>query len=259
MKISQISDKQYFAIEAFSNSGGGKLSATYTPKHYKANNFTGSSATRIGTAVHARMLNDVWDDEIMVYNGTKTLTSKAAAEFISEHPGKVVITQEESYAAKAIVENQDEDFLAFFRSTTNELAIVGDMDNIPVKCKIDAYSEKMRTIYDVKTTADMGKFQRNFYELGYHRQAAWYLKLAKLAGLEVDKFMFYVIESSAPYCSRFVSISDEVLEDGEEDIEEAFQIYKQCYLKDDWSEGFSDDVLEIRRPYWLRNKKNGGT
>ena len=195
MEIKQISDKEYFAINAFSNSGGGKLSPTYTPAHYKANDFTGSSATRIGTAVHARMLNEVWDDEIKVYNGTKTLTSKSALEFVGANKGFTVITQDESDTAKAIVDAQNPDFLKYFKSTRNELAIIGEIEGVPVKCKIDAVSEHMRSLYDVKTTMDLGKFQRNFYELGYHRQAAWYLKLAKMAGLEVDKMMFYVIET----------------------------------------------------------------
>ena len=128
MEIKQISDKDYFALEAFSNSGGGKLSPSYTPKHFKANTFSGSSATRTGTAVHARILNDVWFDEIKVFNGTKTLTSKAAIEYVKDHPDFTVITQEESDAAKLIVDAQDGEILKFFnRKCKNEIAMMAEL------------------------------------------------------------------------------------------------------------------------------------
>ena len=97
------------------------------------------------------------------------------------------------------------------------------------------------------------KFIKNFYELGYHTQAAWYLKLAKLAGLKADKFVFYVVESSNPYCYKMITVSREVLDDGEEDIERAFQAYKKCVENNNWSEGYSDNIYEIKRPYWRKN------
>jgi len=253
MIIKQIPDREYFPIDAFSNSAAKLI--LKSPMHYKANTFTGSTSTRVGTASHARLLNERWDDEIKIWNGTKTLTSKAAQEFIATNPGFTVITQEESDKAKELVEAQPEDVLSFFRHTQNEIAIIGEIDNVPVKCKVDAHSEKMKSFYDFKTTESLEKFQRSFYDYGYHTQAAWYLKMAELAGLDVQQFLFYVVESSPPYCSKFVACSEQVLEDGKEDIEKAFEIYKQCYLTDDFSEGYTDDVLFIERPYWRRKKK----
>lgn len=256
MKVVDMPDHEYHAIEAFSNSGGGKLSEDYTPRHYKANEFKGSPATRLGTVVHARMLmGEKWDDEIKVWTGSKTLTSKGALKFIEDHPGFTVVTQEESDKAKELVEtveSYDPHVIKFFKQTINEQAIIGEIEGVPVKCKLDAWSEKLGKIYDVKTTESLAKFRRSFYDLGYHRQAAWYLRLAQLAGLAAEQFVFFVVESSAPYCHKFVTVTEEVIEDGREDIDQAFEIYKECYLANDWSEGYSDDVLVIHRPHWRR-------
>ena len=109
-------------------------------------------------------------------------------------------------------------------------------------------------MYDVKTTDSLQKFTRNVYDYGYHRQAAWYIKLAKEAGLEVSGFVFYVIETSAPYCHKLVKFDQAVLDDGLMDIEAAFEIYKGCYKTGNWNQGYSDDILTIKQPYWRRKE-----
>ena len=50
-----------------------------------------------------------------------------------------------------------------------------------------------------------------------------------------------------------ITVSREVLDDGEEDIERAFQAYKKCVENNNWSEGYSDNIYEIKRPYWRKN------
>lgn len=252
MQIKQIPDNEYFAIPAFSNSAAKLL--LDSPKHFKANSFNGSPASRIGTIFDIMMTSQDLLTELAIYKGHKNLGVKAQP-FIDKNKDKMVVTEDEYSTAKKMYEAQDPHFVTAFRKTRNQVVFVGEIEGVPVKAKPDCISEEKKTIYDIKTTSkSMSKWERDLYDSYYHTQAAWYLKLARLAGLDMEKFVFFVVESSTPYCYRLFNATAEVIEDGEEDIERAFQIYKQCYLTDDWTEGYPDDVVQLERPYWRRKK-----
>jgi hypothetical protein len=258
-----MSDYEYHNHQAFSNSGIKDL--LESPAHYKERTFKGSSAARIGSAFHQYLLTpNTIEEDIVVYPGKeKTLEVRSEAKiaeintFKEEHKTKLVLTQAELDEAENLYNEQPSDLKQFFAThTRNEIAIIGEFHGIPVKCKIDAYDQTSRLIYDPKTTTSMQQFNSGFYDKGYHTQAYFYTLMAELAGLKVDDFVFMVFEKSAPYGCKGKICDPEVLEDGKEDFEKAFKIYAECYKSNDWSQKYSEDFDVIRRPYWRRKKTN---
>jgi len=225
MELLDIPDKEYFALDAFSNSAAKLL--LRSPLHYSTNDFQGSSPTRIGTAVHCLILTPGdFEKTIKVFNGTKTLTSKAAKSFVADHPDHQVISTEK--------------------------VVLGEINGVKVKAKYDAYCDAKGLIYDIKTTESLTKFRRSFYDLGYHTQAYFYTMMMRKLGKEINGFIFYVIETTAPYCHGVFDIDEEVLEDGKNDINRAMEIYKQCKESGDWRQGYSNSIETLTRPYYRR-------
>ena len=251
MELLDIPDKEYFALDAFSNSAAKLL--LRSPLHYSTNDFQGSSPTRIGTAVHCLILTPGdFEKTIKVFNGTKTLTSKAAKSFVADHPDHQVITQDEADKAQAICEARTKNDLDFFGRISTEKVILGEINGVKVKAKYDAYCDAKGLIYDIKTTESLTKFRRSFYDLGYHTQAYFYTMMMRKLGKEINGFIFYVIETNAPYCHGVFDIDDEVLEDGKNDINRAMEIYKQCKASGNWSQGYSNSIETLTRPYYRR-------
>lgn len=78
-----------------------------------------------------------------------------------------------------------------------------ELNGIPCKGEVDLFSDQTEYVFDLKTARDasLKPFSKAAWELGYHYQAAFYLKLAQACGLKhKTAFCFVVVENVEPYC-----------------------------------------------------------
>ena len=255
----ELPESKYHEIQAFSNSGIRHL--IESPAHYKASLQPKSTvsnqpvdAKRLGSAVHSIVLEN---KKPIVFKETVSLASKAAREFVAAHKNQLVITKQEDDVSKKIVEAIPKKWRDKFSATQNEISILGNIEGIPVKCRVDAYDEPKKRIIDLKTTSmKLPKWENNIYESGYHTQIPWYTYLLLEAGKEVEDGFFFVIETSPPFGYMIFTIDDETVRyDAEHDINKAIEIYQRCHKSGDWSECYSTEIRTITRPYWEAKKR----
>jgi len=100
----------------------------------------------------------------------------------------------------------------------SEVAVFGQINNTIVKGMIDIVSHDDKTLYDIKTTANiesLDDLQKTILNRGYHWQAALYLDLWNAATGEYrDEFVFAFVETSSPHETAFVKMSQEFLDLG---------------------------------------------
>lgn len=91
-------------------------------------------------------------------------------------------------------------------------------------------------IAEFKTTANLERFSPwTVTDLGYHRQAAWYLAADAALGRDPPlDFFFVVVESSKPYASAVYRLSDDALELGREEIRSLLRGYLLCSERGEW-------------------------
>ena len=128
-----------------------------------------------------------------------------------------------------------------------EIAIVGDIDNIPVKCKMDKFIIKdgIAYIYDLKSTFHkMAKMKRNrdgvaweiakiINELNYDLQMFFYKKLVEewlhCQGLYIEVVTILVFASTTDEEVRMIRLSEETLGNGEEKYNQVIGDVKDFY------------------------------
>ena len=243
-----ITDSEYHAIEAFSNSKIQDLELS--PSHLKEKERKSSTASDIGTATHMKILEPDRFDQSLGFDATVGINTAAYRKFCDENFGKTILHVNSKKRANEIWSKMSEVDQNCFLQSDTEIAVVGDIDGIPVKGKIDAYHHDKKFLFDIKTTNSLGYFVKNFYESHYHTQAYWYRFLMEALGYPVKEVFFYVIENSRPYANKVVGCEDIVFELGKEDVESALNVYAGCHRSGDWSAGYSDEILRIGAPRW---------
>ncbi|NDF27696.1 MAG: M28 family peptidase, partial [Nitrosopumilaceae archaeon] len=107
--------------------------------------------------------------------------------------------------AKSVISNPDISPLLQHDSARAEASIVANelVDGMSIACKIrcDLITMNGKYILDLKTTVDSSKekFTKTFMSLGYWMQAAHYVATARLAGINVERFIFIAVETKPPY------------------------------------------------------------
>lgn len=134
----------------------------------------------------------------------------------------------------------------------NELTIAAQdpETGVHVKIRPDKLTNK-GIIIDYKTTLDASPagFAKSVVNFGYHRQAALYLDVARLAGIEVGKFLFLCVEKSAPYLVAVYELDDAAIQLGRDLNNKALSDYSIALERDEWK-GYSDEIETLKLPSW---------
>jgi hypothetical protein len=224
-----------------------------SPKYMKGNNFKGTPATRIGSAVHMLLMEPerVKDDIIVV--PVKGATSKEYVKTVTENPSKLVLTKTEDYSAHEIARgaNQNSKIQRIFSAGKAEQTFIGEFCGVPCKARMDWINET--TIYDVKTIAKAKNLASTIVDSGYHIQNSWYRAMAKLAGMDIHEFKFVFVFKSFPFDVAVVTLSDELQEYGDKEVVRLVELYKRCEEFGDWPGKYDDkDEIIIELPKWIK-------
>lgn len=106
---------------------------------------------------------------------------------------------------------------------------------------------------DLKTARDASPrgFTRAAAEHGYAIQRGHYMDTHSYAGgIDLDGFVFVVVESTAPYLVGVHRLRSTWEARGTEKAREARRIYKRCMETGIW-DGYGDGIHSLTEPFWL--------
>lgn len=115
-----------------------------------------------------------------------------------------------------------------------EVAYTADLGNGGIdKCQADMVGPGI--LGDVKTIGKMlsvRALQNQILNFGYHGQLAWYRRVMRANGVQVDRVVLIFVEAAAPHDVAVVAISDEWLELGESLVDEALAAFAKVQAGD---------------------------
>lgn len=265
----------YLGWNAISNSA--LSAAARSMAHYRARMpVEETPAMRLGSLVHAGQLEPLrvaeryvvmpaFEHDVRTDTGdipTNPKNTKAyrekVAEFRRVNSGKVVVTQSEYDAMIAIVGSirNHKRAAALLSDAVYEISIcwVDDDSGLVCKGRIDCWQSERRVISDLKTTADVGRFERQLADRAYYRQLAMYSDgLAKLCG-EEQRGALIAVESSPPYCVRAAMLSEDAMEVGRTEYKRLLCEIAAAKESGKWSGYESPD--EWRLPSWMQDSED---
>lgn len=229
---------------------------------YLTKSRTPSASMRLGTALHARMeLGEEFDKQFVeipkLRPGAVPATWAKAEETLESGQAPLAegwrVTVEKMHdalmshpVAGAVLRKPHE----------NELSIFWDDPDLGVPCKarLDRWLSRTGCILDIKTTAaDSPRgIEKKIDELGYHIQAAWYMRGARFA-LDTPRpeFLFTFVQTSAPHDVVVVDLDDDAIRQGWAAAYQAANRWK-AWRDTGRADGLSDQPLTLGLPGYAR-------
>lgn len=267
---------EYQQIEAFRQSDA--LDLLYSPAKWRHNQQTPQIETEsmlLGSVFHTAVLEPSeldkryavmprFEEMVTKPDGSAYASPKASkaykelkARFEAENANRKIIAQSTYDVAKAMADelySTKRISKLFERDGHDELTIVWEQKGVRCKARIDRVIPGKMAI-DLKSTdkAHFQNFQGKIASLGYHIQAAMYLRACKYVGLDTgNSFVFVVVESTAPYLVTSYRLDADSLRQGEILLDMALDVYKHCTDSDDWP-GLPDKIQDITTPKWAED------
>lgn len=219
------------------------------------------SSLNIGDAFHAMILEpERFSKEYAIGPENAPRNTKAGkeawAEFEEKVNGRTILTADEGRKVKliysSIMAHPNAKFL---------LEQDGDVESsiywkecttgVLCRCRPDKLVTHQGWIVDLKTTADMDRFTRAFYDYRYHVQDAFYSDgYESYFGEPPAGFLFIVVSTSIDcgrYPVRLFSLDAEAKEAGRNAYIENIQTYARCQ-----EQGFWPGIETLSLPRWAK-------
>jgi len=218
----------------------------------------------VADALFTTIPNDAPDDFRRFRNSNKksaaTLESIAWwDDFDARRLGKEIITQSQFDLAWRMVKSIREKpgVAALFSQGKPEVTFRHKMAAFTLQCRCDWFEATPTgggppLIIDVKTVETLGDFDKQFLNLGYYRQAAFY-QLVVAAVMKLEKFepqhIFVVIEKNETFQTAVRIADAESLDIGRREVLRSLAKLKDCFDRNDWP-GEPDEPRSVSLPEW---------
>lgn len=214
---------------------------------------------RLGQLVHELVLLGEFENAVVippeVLNKDGHKKGKPWIDWAAEHKGKDQVSQDEMETIRGI-----RDALAAHPSAKHLLFGDGESEvplrgtcqetGLLLRCKCDRFSS--RFIADLKVMRDVSpqKFAYDADDYGYHRQQAFYSRLASAYWDEPNAlpFFFVTVNKTRPYRVETYQLSDEFAHAGEVEHYELLGRLAESYRNDDWQFPHYGNVLTLPMP-----------
>lgn len=116
----------------------------------------------------------------------------------------------------------------------------------------DWLSADHRVAIDAKFTARSvrpDRFAKQMMAMDYHTRAAFYRRGIKALFGVVPRYPFLVVEQQAPHEGAVIELDDTFLALGEERVEQAIALWKQCIRTGKWP-GYGEEIHLVAPPDW---------
>lgn len=257
--ISDMPFEQYLAVDAASNS---ILSAVrFSPRHcleYINRRRESTEAQIIGQAVHCLVLEPERYDSMFAEAPEIDRRTKAGKEwwdrFCQENAGKTVLKRVQAGTARAVSRAiaEHETAKVLLAGAHPEMSIFWEDRETQCKARIDAWNPPLGVVCDLKTTTNASArfFERQIIQLGYYRQAAWYMRGLRACGLQPKSFVFVAVEKDPPYGVSLFSISRDLLAAGDDENVRLLETFAKAKREDVWP-GYPTHVQAVSVPAWM--------
>lgn len=218
-----------------------------------------TQAMMLGSLTHTLVLEPIKleSEYIIIPEGIDKRTKDGKALFAEiEASGKTPVKQIDFDECKAYADALNADDGFFFTRTcphVNEKSYFWDDDETGLACKFrpdtlvfpcEPYPNG--AITDVKTavSASPAEFGRQFFNLGYHIQAAHYAigYMHAIGTDELPDVIFEVVEKSEPYLTMCYTVPESVIEYGLEERARLISIAAECFKTGIWP-GYSETMF----------------
>lgn len=249
----------------------GSLSATRAktlledagPARFRHNAKTGGEykpAFDFGNAAHALALGK--DADRLVIVDTDSYRTAAARQLRDDAyaQGKTPILPKELQVAEDMATELEKHPVAMesltgqaevsmFHQLDCGLWLRGRIDVMAASDDPKAMADAFTTDYKTTTDASSSAFIKQAWNLRYFMQAAWYRRLRYWLTGDLLPYRIVAQEKTAPYLVSVWEIDPEYLGMGEEQMDEAIRIYRECLEADDWP-GYPTELQQLTPPDW---------
>lgn len=210
-----------------------------------------------GTAIHLALLKpDEFTEKVItvpreLLDKRGNRTTDAAKEFVKQNPDKVVLSDKEMNDVHQCMQSllaHDQVLPIMSMPRITETPISATIDGRPWKGIPDIVAERGTFVVDLKSTGFISekKFRWQVYDLGYHIQAAWYLRLCEeVYQKPYTTFVFIGIETEPPYRCRCYYLGSRAIQRGNDDIELLLSEYDSRMASGDWLEDCDKGLILI--------------
>lgn len=258
--IHSMPAEAYHAAEGVSRSMLEDIAPPSTPAHYhsrhilKENEQEESPALRMGSLVHRAVLEpETMEGAFVVKPDGLSFVTKEGKAWKAEQEGKAILTAKEAAMLDRISQSVRRHPAAsrLLKGAEFERSLFAEDKGLLLKSRFDILPKTGNVIADLKTCerADLDSVEKSIGKYGYHRQAAFYLKVANLLGLERTHFVFIFVEKTPPYAVACYSPLPEIVEAGRMCIEADLLRLRQCVEADRWP-AYSDGIEGAGLPAW---------
>lgn len=268
---------EYRSWPALSNSTLSLLKRS--PAHCKSGFGEATDAMKLGSLAHAALLEpleiikryvfmpnyanhpeNTTKDGSRSYSAATTFVKNKEEEFTKLHHDKEIVSEQfyNQVLGMSRAYHRHEKTASLIRDTEKEVSALWWDEELEVWCKArfdvfrnPADGASARHILDVKTTPDARVFERSIANMGYHRQAAFYMRGMWAATNKVrgdDEFYFTAIEKTEPHGIRTAPLDFESLDTGSREIRELVALYRECSTNDRWPGYDSPEAWSL--PAW---------
>lgn len=266
-----ISHKDYHSwTEIVSNSYLGRLNRC--PAYAKVKQ-EDSPAMSFGRAFHCYVLDgvDAYVEQYAVADNVDTRT-KAGKEwwktFKENNPDKEIISlddHEKIVKMRQSIEDHPLAWMLIKQGISEQTIIWQDEDTgLLCKCRPDRIPDGNKgVVLDLKTTrsADEYNFRRDVVNLGYAREAGFYLEgFAKITGAKFQDliFTFIAVEKDEPYRCEVYTLDSDFLDYGWREAKRLLWVEQECRVANFWPAYKNKGAVELTKPGYLQSYDEEG-
>jgi exodeoxyribonuclease VIII len=259
--ILSLPENQYRAAEGISKSLLDWIAPPKTPAHFKAK-LDGlipdeqTPAMRLGSMIHRAILEpDAL--EISVKPEGLNLSTKEGREWKAAQT-KTIITQDEYEAIKGMrdsVHTHPAVKRVLANARTEVSLFANGEDGVLRKARIDALPESGNVIVDIKScqSADPDMMAKSVVSYRYDVQAAYYLDLCQLLGLDKTEFLFVCVEKTPPFAVAVYALDQQAIEWGRKQYQRDLGFIRRCESYNEWP-SFTEDITTLSLPAWAQKQ-----
>lgn len=222
-----------------------------------------TQAMRLGSAVHQYLL----DGTIKGYEPRPdwlNLRKPDHRQWVEDKKkeGVTILTQEEYDAVRSIPMAVSRHAYAakIVKAARTEVSIYAKdpETGILLRCRVDI-DPGGNVIADLKKsrTVSQRDWTRQAAQLDYHIQAAWYLNVCRLAGIDKEVFLHIAVEAEPPYNVRVFRIPEQAVEDAQAVCRRLIGRIHACSVTGEWPGYDEEGLVQLDWPEWKRNEDSG--
>lgn len=256
-----MTEAEYRPLPAM-NASALRCLSTLTPAHWSHQlaNPERTTAMAMGSALHAAVLEPV--DFFNRYAvapecDRRTTAGKATwADFLARNAGREPLKQEDF----EVVEGMRDGLIRHADCkmwldlcASREVVLVGELDGLQAKAKIDAVTMSQGYYLDVKSMsgpATLDNCRRESEQRGYFLAMTFYRRMLRAAGVEVNGAALLFVEKERPWCARALPIDPLTLDAMELEVDAAIVRYRRWLVNP--AEGWVSDEVELSLSPWKR-------